>query len=145
MTGHHSFDHAAHEGNLWLRKLDERLHSQTPGQSYSALRATLQVLRDRLSPEMAVHLSAQLPMVIRGLFFEGWKMSRTPSVDDTIDDFCNHIADKLPPGYPYDSMAVAAAVFEVMWGELDLGETAKVIDFLPRDLKTLWPTIARRA
>lgn len=33
-------------------------------------------MRDRLTPENAVHSAAQLPMVVRGLFFEGWRMSR---------------------------------------------------------------------
>ncbi len=145
MSGHHNFDHAADEGNLWLRKLEETLPFERSGQSLAALRATLHVLRDRLTPEMAAHLSAQLPLVIRGLFFEGWKISRTPSADDDIEVFCEHIADQLPPNFPFDPRTVAAAVFDVMWTELDVGETAKIIDFLPHALRFLWPVIARRA
>ena len=145
MGGYHSFDHAAQEGNLWLRKLEERFAFDTPGHSVAALRATLHVLRDRLTPEMAVHLSAQLPMVIRGLFFEGWKMSRTPTGDDSIEMFCGRIAAQLPPNFPFDARIVASAVFDVMWSELDVGETTKIIDALPRPLRVLWPAIARRA
>lgn len=145
MSGHHNFDHAAAEGNLWLRKLEERLQFDTPEQSLAALRATLHTLRDRLTPEMAVHLSAQLPMVVRGLFFEGWKMTHTPSLDDNLEEFCGRIADQLSPSFPYDPRTVAAAVFDVMWSELDVGETAKIVDFLPRALRVLWPAIARRA
>ena len=145
MSGHHNFDHATHEGNLWLRKITDRLHFEDGSHAYSALRGTLHALRDRLMPENAVHLSAQLPMVVRGLFFEGWRMSRTPTADETIDDFCAHIARELPPKFPMDAKTVATGVFEVMWTELDAGEIAKVIDRLPHALRLLWPAIARRS
>lgn len=144
MSGHHNFDHAVQEGNLWLRKIAERLHFDDERHAYSALRATLHGLRDRLTPENAVHLAAQLPMVVRGLYFEGWKMSRTPTDDDTVDAFCGHIAAGLPPKFPMDAKTVATGVFEVLWHELDVGEITKVIDGMPPALKTLWPAIARR-
>ena len=76
---------------------------------------------------------------------EGWKMSRAPMSEDTIDAFCDHVAKELPPKFPMDGKTVATGVFEVIWTELDVGETAKVIDRLPLPLKTLWPRIARRA
>ena len=145
MSGHHDFDHAAQEGNLWLRKLDERLDPDNAGQSYLALRATLQVLRDRLTPEQAVHLSAQLPMAVRGMFFEGWKMSRTPTRLHSIDDFCDEVAALLPASFTLDVTASVAAVFDVIWSEVDPGETAKIIEAMPRPLHKLWPAVARRA
>jgi uncharacterized protein (DUF2267 family) len=144
MHGHHDFDHAVQEANLWLGKIDDRLHLGSRGLAASALRATLHTLRDRLTPEMAVHLSAQLPLVIRGVFFEGWKLSHSPSEDDNIEQFCTHVAIQLPAAFPVDARTVVSAVFEVIWSELDPGETAKVIDFLPRALRVLWPAVARR-
>ncbi len=144
MHGHHDFDHAVHEGNLWLGKIDDRLHLGNRGLARATLRATLHVLRDRLTPEMAVHLSAQLPLVVRGLFFEGWKLSQSPSEDDNSEQFCTHVATLLPPNFPVDTRLVVGAVFEVLWTELDPGETAKIIDFLPRALRSLWPEVARR-
>jgi uncharacterized protein (DUF2267 family) len=144
MNGHHDFDHAAQEGNLWLRKLDDRLAPTQPGQSVLVLRASLHVLRDRLTPELAVHLSAQLPLVIRGLFFEGWKMSRTPTQVNNIDEFCEQVSAQLPGDFPLEVPLAIAAVFDVIWTEIDPGETAKVVDVLPHQLRALWPTIARR-
>ncbi|GLQ56580.1 DUF2267 domain-containing protein [Devosia nitrariae] len=76
MSGHPSFNHTIEEANIWLKAVAERLHFEDRRHAYSALRATLHALRDRLAPESAVHMSAQLPMLIRGLFFEGWKMRR---------------------------------------------------------------------
>lgn len=145
MRAHHNFDHAIQEGNLWLRKVAERLHFEDERHAYSALRATLHALRDRLTPQSAVHLSAQLPMVVRGLYFEGWKMATTPTDDDTVEAFCGHVAEGLPPKFPMDGKTVATGVFDVLWTRLDVGEVSKIIDQMPKALKTLWPQIARRA
>lgn len=145
MSGHQSFEPAAQEGNLWLRKVAEELHFDDRRYAYSALRATLHALRDRLQPEAAVHLAAQMPMVVRGLYYEGWKVAGKPSRERSIDDFCAHVARELPPKFPLDGRSVAEGVFDVIWGELDVGEVAKVIDQMPEHLRALWPPIARRA
>jgi uncharacterized protein (DUF2267 family) len=145
MNAHHNhrFDHAMQMGNLWLRKIEERLELERDGDAYAALRATLHALRDRLMPEDAVHLSAQLPMVVRGLYFEGWRMSRTPTEEDNVEQFCTHIETQLPPRFPRDPRSVASGVFEVMWNELDPREIVKVIDRMPHALRILWPAPAR--
>jgi len=43
--------------------------------AYKSLRAVRQTMRDRLPLNDAVHFAAQLPMFLRGLFYEGWKPS----------------------------------------------------------------------
>ena len=144
MSAHHDFDGAVQEGNLWLHKVAERLHFDEPHHAYSALRATLHALRDRLTPQSAVHFSAQLPMVVRGLYFEGWEMEKTPTDDDTVDAFCGRVADGLPPKFPMDGKTVTTGVFDVLWTQMDEGEVTKVIDQMPSALKTLWPQVARR-
>ena len=65
-SGHPSFDHTVQEGNIWLKAVAERLHLEERGHAYSALTAVLHALRDRLTPENAVHRGAQMPIVIRG-------------------------------------------------------------------------------
>ena len=39
--------------------------------TYRALRSVLHVLRNRLTPEQAVHLRAQLPLLVRGILYDG--------------------------------------------------------------------------
>lgn len=144
MNGYHTFDHAAQEGNVWLHNVAETLGVESGQQAYGALRATLHALRDRLPPEDAVHFSAQLPLIIRGLFFDGWKMSRTPDEDDTIVAFCERVEGELPPAFPIDSRTVVHGIFDVLWRRVDAGETAKIIERLPHALRVLWPLTARR-
>jgi uncharacterized protein (DUF2267 family) len=132
------------EGNIWLKAAAEKPHLEDRRHAYSALRATLHALRDRLTPEMAVHFGAQLPMIIRGLYFEGWRVTEKPTPDHTVDEFCEHVARDLPPKFPMDAHVVVRGIFEVIFEEVDPGEVAKIIDQMPVPLKNLWPSIARR-
>lgn len=144
-TGHPTFDHTTQEANIWLKSVAGHLHFEDRRHAYSALRATLHALRDRLPPEAAVHLSAQLPMVVRGLYFEGWRLAGKPVTDHTVQEFCDHVAGELPPGYPMDAVTAAKGVFAAIFEQLDPGESAKIIDQLPLPLRTLWPQVARHS
>jgi hypothetical protein len=77
-TGVDVFDTTFQETNRWLKELMERLGTYDRHHAYSILRAVLHALRDRIGPANAVHLGAQLPMLIRGLYYEGWHMG-TPT------------------------------------------------------------------
>jgi uncharacterized protein (DUF2267 family) len=95
-------------------------------------------LRDRLGPENAVHLAAQLPMLLRGLYYEGWRLAASQTKERTRANFLEHVRSELPRGAAIDPHVAARAVFGVMWAKLDLGEVGKVIDRLPPELKELW-------
>lgn len=137
-------DHTVQETNLWLKKLETDHHFGSRHQAYSALRAVLHALRDRLTPDQAVHLGAQLPLLVRGIYYEGWHLAGKPTADRQVDEFAASVAAGLPPQFPRDAVSVSRAVLELLWQELDPGETAKVVDTLPAPLRSLWPVVARR-
>src|SRR6185369_5649848 len=66
------FDQANQKANLWVKDMMNALGTEDPHQALHALRAGLQALRDRLSVDEAAQLGAQLPLIVRGFFFEGW-------------------------------------------------------------------------
>jgi uncharacterized protein (DUF2267 family) len=86
------------------------------------LRAVLHTLRDRLTPEMAVHLGAELPMLVRGLYYEGWHMAGKPTKDRSAQEFADHVLKQLPPQFPMDPLTVSKGVFKLLWEKLDPGE-----------------------
>jgi uncharacterized protein (DUF2267 family) len=61
----------------WIGSLAQALHADK-GDAYKVLRAVLQTLRDRLPLDEAVHFGAQLPMPLRGFYYEDWKPSQAP-------------------------------------------------------------------
>jgi len=138
-----ALDHTVQTTNLWLKRLAEEENLGDRPHAYGALRAVLHALRDRLTPEQATHFAAQLPMLLRGLFYEGWHMADKPMAVRHLDAFENMVDRNLPPGFPVDAHSAARAVFSVIWRELDFNETVKVVSNLPLPLRELWPQEAR--
>jgi uncharacterized protein (DUF2267 family) len=139
-----ALDRTIQQTNMWLNKLVEDHHLGDRQHAYSALRAVLHVLRDRLTSEQAVHLGAQLPTLVRGIYYEGWRLAVKPANERQPAEFAALVAAELPPQFPRDGLSVAKAVFDVLRKELDPGETEKVIDALPLPLRGLWPALASR-
>ncbi len=138
-----ALDHSIQETNTWLKKLTDDHHFGDRPHVYNALRAVLHVLRDRLTPEQAVHLGAQLPTLVRGIYYEGWRLAGKPTNERQPDEFAKRVAAQLPPQFPRDALSVTKAVFDLLGKELDPGETMKVIRELPVPLRALWPDLAR--
>lgn len=41
-------------------------------------RSVLHALRDRLDANVAAHLAAQMPILLKGVFYDGWDPNRSP-------------------------------------------------------------------
>lgn len=134
-----ALDHSVQQINIWLKTLGEELHWEDRHDAYRALRAVLHALRDRLTAEQAVHLGAQLPTIVRGLYYEGWRLSANPDSERQPGDFAARVAAELPPSMGHDALRVTKSVFSLLAKELDPGETAKIIATLPAPLRGLWP------
>jgi uncharacterized protein (DUF2267 family) len=137
-TGLAVFERTLHETNLWLKELMEEMGLDSREDAYAALKATFHALRDRIGPENAVHLGAQLPIFLRGVFYEGWHPAKTPTHERHLGDFLGHLSDRLPTRLAGEPEPVARAVFNVMWRRIDAGEVAKIIEMLPHELRELW-------
>ena len=61
----------------WIARIAESMHMEKRD-AWKSLRSVLQTLRDRLAVDLAVHFGAQLPMLVRGLYYEGWEPSKVP-------------------------------------------------------------------
>jgi uncharacterized protein (DUF2267 family) len=143
MTGLEVFDSTVHQTNAWLKSLMGKIGTGDRHRAYIALRSTLHALRDRLPPEMAVHLGAQLPMLVRGFYYEEWRMARTPTRERHTEEFLEPIATAFRSDPEIRPEEVAKGVLALLADELDPGEIRKVIGVLPRELRELWPAQAR--
>jgi uncharacterized protein (DUF2267 family) len=85
------FDTTVQESIRWLKAVMDHLHTDDRHLAYLALRGTLHALRDRLGPENAVHLAAQLPMLLRGLYYEGWRMAASQTKERSRAEFFDHV------------------------------------------------------
>ncbi|SDE48055.1 DUF2267 domain-containing protein [Rhodospira trueperi] len=88
-------DHAYHEANIWLNTLAETPGIGAQGQAYGALRVVLHQVRDRVTVDQAAHVGGQLPTLIRGIDFEGWKLAVIPTRERSLDTVLESLGDRL--------------------------------------------------
>src|SRR6266404_5809470 len=138
-TGLDVFDRTLHKTNIWLKDLMELMNCQDRHEAYLALRATLHALRDRLTIEEVAQFAAQLPMLIRGFYYEGWNPTGKPLKERHREDFLSHINQELGP-YQIDAEQAARIVFLVLANRISEGEIADIEHVLPRDIRELWPS-----
>jgi uncharacterized protein (DUF2267 family) len=138
-NGLDTFDRTVHETNQWLRIVMAELNTGSRHQAYMALRASLHVLRDRIGPEHAIHFAAQLPVLLRGIFYEGWRPSETPTRERRLDDFLAYVESILGSKSGLDPLDAVRAGFAAIAWSVSSAEVQKLINVLPRDLKGLWP------
>jgi uncharacterized protein (DUF2267 family) len=143
MTGLTQFDETIHLTNSWLNQLMEALDWNERHRAYVALRVVLHELRDRLPVEPAAHLAAQLPMLVRGVYFEGWKPGRAQRPDRSLESFLAAIDKAFTGDSEADADKIATAVFGVISSRVSAGEVEDVRSSLPAGIRKLWPEPAR--
>jgi uncharacterized protein (DUF2267 family) len=138
-TGLDVFDTTLHKTNIWLNDLMQVLGWLDRHKAYMALRATLHALRDRLTVEEVAQLGAQLPMLIRGFYYEGWDPASKPLRIRHKEQFLARIEEEFRGDDRIDPEQVARAVFMVLAKRVSEGEIEDVKHVLPTEIRDLWP------
>ena len=139
ITGLDVFDRTVHKTNNWLNELMELLGWHDRHRAYLALRVTLHALRDRLTVEEVAQLAAQLPMLIRGFYYEGWDPTGKPLKERSKEEFLARIEEYFSGDDPVDPEQVARAAFTVLSNRVTEGEIEDVRHVLPAEIEDLWP------
>jgi uncharacterized protein (DUF2267 family) len=138
-TGLDVFDTTLHKTNIWLNDLMQVLGWSDRHKAYLALRTTLHALRDRLTLEEVAQLSAQLPMLIRGFYYEGWDPTDKPLRVRHKEQFLARIEQPFRGDDSVDPERVTRAVFTVLAKRVTEGEIEDVKHVLPAEIRDLWP------
>ena len=132
-------DHSTLVSRQWIRDLCERTGWDNEQRAYRLLRVGLHGLRDLLSVNEAVQLSAQMPVILRGLYFEGWQPAKTPSRDRHIQALLDRLDTDFASDPLDDTKTALAAVFDVLSDHISAGEIEDVRASLPKEVRDLWP------
>lgn len=131
------FEHTIEITHIWLNDLLERLGWRDHQRAYRALRAVLHALRDRLSVNDASHLAAQLPMLVRGFYYEGYHPGDKPLRERTKAEFLAHVKAEFADE-SFDIQTVTRAILNVLAKHITPGEVEKVKKALPEEIRSLW-------
>lgn len=133
-----NFTHAAQQAQQWVNELAEDLN-WNERRAHHLLRCVLHALRDWLSPEEMTDLSAQLPVLIRGIYFEGWKPLETPVWERKKEAFIERVQDAFSDDLLNDPDRAVAAVFRLLDRHVSHGEIVQVRNSMKKTLRDLWP------
>lgn len=137
-TGLEVFDKTLQTTNIWLDEIMEDLGPDRQV-AWQVLGVVLRVLRDRLPLELSAHVSAQLPLLVRGTYYDQWKPKPQPDKLRSVDEFLARVEQGLATTRPVNAQDAAKSVFHVLSRHLDRGQAVKVRQALPGDLLRLWP------
>ena len=125
---------------MWLKEIAQELSMDRHG-AYRVLRAVLHCLRDRLTINEAADLGDQLPMLIRGIYYEAWHPAGKPDKIRSRHEFLTEITTRVAMKQSIDAENAARAVFRTLENHVSPGEIGDVIHVLPEEIRTLWPPL----
>ncbi|KFE33887.1 DUF2267 domain-containing protein [Thioclava atlantica] len=136
-TGISSLDHAPQVVAEWLNDLEGRLGEENRSRTYMLLRATLHAVRDFLSTDESADLAAQLPVMLRGIYFEGFVPSRQPAHPRGKQAFLDRVNSVFHDDPLDDPEAAVSAVFDLLHDKISAGEYEQVAKAMRGSLRAL--------
>ena len=130
-------DHNVKTINTWLKDISEELDGIGEEAAWARLKAVLQTLRDRITVDEAAHFAAQLPIIVRGLYFEGWHPAETPHKWRDRQEYLDAFNQKLYGDGSGEE--ILKAVLRVLDRHLDSNELTRVKEMHPKEVWDLWP------
>ena len=130
---------AVAETDAWIDDLAERLGWRDRGKTYGALIGALHGLRDALPRAEVVYLGAQLPALLRGLYYEGWRPGAHRAAQ-SVNALCARIHEAVDHDPGIDPEAAARAVLALLAARLPASDIEDVIAATPKALHALWPS-----
>ena len=102
-----------------------------------ATAAVFHALRDRLTPEEADQVKAQLPAELKNVWEEGERSERKPLKMDR-DEFYERVKADAGLATTREGRWATVAVFAALKAQISSGEADDVLAQLPKDLKEVW-------
>lgn len=142
-AGVDAFEKTIEKTNAWLDELVILTGFDERERAYKLLRAVLHAVRDRLPPAEVLDLAAQMPMLIRGFYLEGWHVADKPLKYRDKRHFLEHVHREAPWLEDEEIEEAVTAVFGLLDMQLGTaggsGETGQVRRALPAAVRSLWP------
>ena len=122
----------------WVDDLMRCLGWHDRQRTYLALLATLHALRDSLGRDEAVYVGAQLPPLLRGLYYEGWHPRTRAAASRSA--FLERILDGVHRDVAVDAEQVARAVMALLATRMPPAELEDAKAATPPALHNFWPS-----
>lgn len=119
----------------WLTSVKDHTNVQNEEEAYVVLRSVLHVLRDRLTVNQAVDFGAQLPILLTGVYYDGWTPNDKPLKIKSEEEFIDKIARDLPQNI--DPRKATLGTLDAIRERVTSGEIKNIKSELPEDIEKL--------
>jgi uncharacterized protein (DUF2267 family) len=131
------FDKTLETTHIWLNEIMNDLGPDKQV-AWKVLSTVLHKIRDRLTVNLAAHLGAQLPLLVRGVYYDQFEPSKMPNECRNREEFISEIAEWLSDTRPVDPDAAARSVFKVLSRHISEGQVEHVKQALPKSVRQMW-------
>lgn len=129
------FEHTVQTTHEWLADVAEVFGTHDQRFALRVVRAWLHALRDRMTVFEAVNFGAQLPELLRGIYYDGWSPSRVPMKYGPEEFAARFAAEARIP--VSDVNWTAARIALVMQAHLSPGQLEHALAQLPAWLREI--------
>jgi uncharacterized protein (DUF2267 family) len=130
-------DRSVEQTHIWVDDVADEFGTDDHQLAYRILRAFLHAVRDRITVEESAQLAAQLPTLVRGIYYEGWRPSATPLGYRDRETFLRKIADEALLAGPTEASYAVTAAAAVLRSHVSRGEVEDVVAILPAEIRQL--------
>ena len=134
------FDKTLETTHVWLKEIMADLGPDKQV-AWKALSTVLHKLRDRLSINLAAHLGAQLPLLVRGVYYDQFEPAKMPSECRNREDFIAEVAEWMSDTRPVDPEDAIRSVFRVLSRHISQGQIDHVKQALPKSVRQMWDEV----
>lgn len=130
------FERTLQKSESWIGEMHAELTWMDADGIYNLLRATLQTLRDQLNTNEVAQFASQLPILLRGTFYECWD-PKIKIKGISKHDFLESVRQKLGPiGQPnFDLESGVGVALKVIFNHVSPGEIRDIMGSLKPSLK----------
>jgi uncharacterized protein (DUF2267 family) len=136
MTTVSAFERSIYTADRWVSDLASEL-GESEEHAYAVMRTVLHALRDRLPHDESAHFAAQLPMLVRGAYYDGWRPSHTPEKYHDAEEFIGRIVREGHMNSGTEASAAAEATMTMLRRHVSDGEISDVLAVLPLPVRAL--------
>lgn len=139
-----NFQQYAEEGNRFINTLAAALgNADDTAQASRVTNAIFKAIRNRITPTQSMHLVSQLPMALKGVYVDGWKITGEPGNAKTQSEFFDDIRSHatVPAGRDFGNderiSDIVKTFFNVLREYIDEGELKDIAQQLPEPIAEL--------
>ena len=131
------FDKTLETTHIWLNEIMADLGPDKQV-AWKVLSTVLHKIRDRLTVNLAAHLGAQLPLLVRGVYYDQFEPSKMPNECRNREEFVAEVTEWLSDTRPVDPVQAIQSVFKVLSRHISQGQVDHVKQALPKGVRQMW-------